>query len=46
MNEGMDEEQVPKKKPELLEGPSLSERNRRKKDREKRQEERQREVKI
>ncbi|XP_062146458.1 ABC transporter F family member 3 [Alnus glutinosa] len=44
MNEGMDEEQVPKKKPELLEGPSLSERNRRKKDREKRQEERQREA--
>ncbi|KAE8055099.1 hypothetical protein FH972_011960 [Carpinus fangiana] len=44
MNAGMDEEQVQKKKPELMDGPGLSERDRRKKEREKRQEERQREA--
>lgn len=44
MNDGMDEEQVRKKKPELMEGPVLSERDRRKQAREKRHEERKRET--
>ncbi|KDP25252.1 hypothetical protein JCGZ_20408 [Jatropha curcas] len=43
MNDGMDEE-VPKKKPEVMEGPVLSERDRAKIERRKRKEERQREA--
>lgn len=46
MNEGMDEEEVPKKKPEVMDGPVLSERERAKQARDKRKEERQREVKL
>ena len=45
MNEGMDEE-VPKKKPEVIDGPVLTERDRAKLERRKRKEERQREVEI
>ena len=45
MNEGMDEEEVPKKKPEVIDGPILTERDRLKLERRKRKEERQREVK-
>lgn len=45
MNEGMDEEEVPKKKPEVTDGPVLTERDRLKLERRKRKEERQREVK-
>lgn len=45
MNEGMDEEEVPKKKPEVIDGPVLTERDRLKLERRKRKEERQREVK-
>ncbi|KAB1201147.1 ABC transporter F family member 3 [Morella rubra] len=44
MNEGMDEEEVPKKKPEVMEGPVLSERERAKQSRDKRKQERQREA--
>ncbi|KAG7017018.1 ABC transporter F family member 3 [Cucurbita argyrosperma subsp. argyrosperma] len=44
MNEGMDEEQVPKKKPEVTDGPVLTERDRLKLERRKRKEERQREA--
>lgn len=43
MNDGMDEE-APKKKPEVTDGPLLSERDRIKIERKKRKEERQREV--
>lgn len=43
MNDGMDEE-APKKKPEVTDGPLLSERDRAKIERKKRKEERQREV--
>lgn len=46
MNEGMDEVEVPKKKPEVTDGPVLTERDRAKLERRKRKEERQREVKI
>lgn len=46
MNEGMDEEEVPKKKPEVMEGPVLSERERAKQSRDKRKQERQREVEL
>ena len=46
MNEGMDEGQAPKKKPEAVDGPLLSERDRLKLERRKRKEERQREVLI
>ncbi|KAF5478030.1 hypothetical protein F2P56_004623 [Juglans regia] len=46
MNEGMDEEEVPKKKPEVMDGPVLSERERAKQARDKRKEERQREVQF
>lgn len=45
MNEGMDEEEAPKKKPEVTDGPVLTERDRLKLDRRKRKEDRQREVK-
>ncbi|KAH7513691.1 ABC transporter F family member 3 [Ziziphus jujuba] len=44
MNDGMDEEEVPKKKPEALEGPVLTERDKAKLERRKRKEERQREA--
>ena len=44
MNEGMDEGQAKKKKPEPVDGPLLSERDRMKLDRRKRKEERQREA--
>ncbi|CAK9310878.1 unnamed protein product [Citrullus colocynthis] len=44
MNEGMDEEEVPKKKPEVTDGPVLTERDRLKLERRKRKEERQREA--
>ncbi|MED6185164.1 ATP-binding cassette sub- F member 3 [Stylosanthes scabra] len=44
MNEGMDEGQTKKKKPEPVDGPLLSERDRMKLDRRKRKEERQREA--
>ncbi|KAA0042678.1 ABC transporter F family member 3 [Cucumis melo var. makuwa] len=44
MNEGMDEEEVPKKKPEVIDGPVLTERDRLKLERRKRKEERQREA--
>ena len=43
MNEGMEEE-APKKKPEPVDGPLLSERDKMKIERRKRKEERQREV--
>jgi len=46
MNDGMDEEEAPKKKPEPIEGPVLTERDKAKMERKKRKEERQREVKI
>ncbi|KAI4315559.1 hypothetical protein L6164_028355 [Bauhinia variegata] len=44
MNEGMDDEETPKKKPEAIDGPMLSERDRAKLERRKRKEERQREA--
>lgn len=44
MYDGMDEEQAPKKKPEVLDGPLLSERDKLKLERRKRKDERQREV--
>ncbi|XP_022145934.1 ABC transporter F family member 3 [Momordica charantia] len=44
MNEGMDEVEVPKKKPEVTDGPVLTERDRAKLERRKRKEERQREA--
>lgn len=44
MYEGMDEDVIPKKETEVLEGPVLSERDRAKMERRKRKEERQREV--
>ncbi|KAF6136188.1 hypothetical protein GIB67_001597 [Kingdonia uniflora] len=43
MNEGMEDEETPKKQPEVFEGPVLSERDRAKLERRKRKEERQRE---
>lgn len=46
MDDGMDEEVVPKKKPEVFDGPILSERDRAKIERRKRKDERQREVMI
>jgi ATP-binding cassette subfamily F protein 3 len=46
MNDGMDEEEAPKKKPEVIEGPVLTERDRAKLERKKRKDERQREVII
>lgn len=46
MDDGMDEEVVPKKKQEVFDGPILSERDRAKIERRKRKEERQREVVI
>ncbi|KGN50015.1 ABC transporter F family member 3 [Cucumis sativus] len=46
MNEGMDEEEVPKKKPEVIDGPILTERDRLKLERRKRKEERQREAQF
>ena len=44
MNEGMDEEEAPKKKAEVFDGPVLTERDRAKLERRKRKDERQREV--
>lgn len=44
MFDGMDEEEAPKKKPEVMDGPVLSERDRAKIERRKRKEERQREA--
>ncbi|KAJ6851688.1 ABC transporter F family member 3 [Iris pallida] len=44
MFDGMDEEEAPKKQPEVLEGPVLSERDKQKLERRKRKEERQREA--
>ncbi|CAJ1978557.1 unnamed protein product [Sphenostylis stenocarpa] len=44
MNEGLDDVQAPKKKPEPIDGPLLSERDRLKLERRKRKEERQREA--
>jgi ATP-binding cassette, subfamily F, member 3 len=44
MYDGMDEEEVPKKKEEVFEGPLLTERDRQKIERRKRKDERQREV--
>lgn len=44
MNDGMDDEEAPKKKPEAVDGPLLSERDRAKLERRKRKDERQREV--
>lgn len=44
MFDGMDEEEVPKKKPEVIDGPLLTERDKIKLERRKRKEERQREV--
>lgn len=44
MYDGMDEEEAPKKKEDVFEGPLLSERDRQKIERRKRKEERQREV--
>lgn len=44
MFDGMDEEEAPKKQPELLDGPLLSERDRQKLERRKRKDERQREA--
>lgn len=46
MNEGMDDGEAPKKKPEAVDGPLLSERDRLKLERRKRKDERQREVQI
>lgn len=46
MFDGMDEEEAPKKKPEPVDGPLLTERDKMKLERRKRKEERQREVKI
>lgn len=46
MNDGMDEEEVPKKKPEVFDGPLLTERDKAKLERRKRKEEREREVKT
>ncbi|KAM3711782.1 hypothetical protein ACB098_01G135500 [Castanea mollissima] len=43
MNDGMDEEEAPKKKPEPIEGPVLTERDKAKMERKKRKDERQRE---
>ncbi|KAG2394323.1 ABC transporter F family member 3 [Vigna angularis] len=45
MNEGLDDVQAPKKKPEPVDGPLLSERDRLKLERRKRKDERQREIK-
>ncbi|XP_062074678.1 ABC transporter F family member 3 [Humulus lupulus] len=44
MDDGMDEEQAPKKKPEVFDGPLLTERDKAKLERRKRKDERQREV--
>lgn len=44
MFDGMDEEETPKKKPEPVDGPLLTERDKIKIERRKRKEERQREV--
>ncbi|KAF3434224.1 hypothetical protein FNV43_RR25327 [Rhamnella rubrinervis] len=44
MDDGMDEGEVPKKKPEVLDGPVLTERDRAKLERRKRKDERQREA--
>ena len=44
MFDGMDEEEAPKKKPEPVDGPLLTERDKMKLERRKRKEERQREV--
>lgn len=44
MNEGMDEEKAPKRKPEPVDGPLLTERDKIKLERRKRKDERQREV--
>lgn len=44
MNEGMDDGQVQKKKPEPVDGPLLTERDKLKLERRKRKDERQREV--
>lgn len=44
MYDGMDEEEAPKKKEDIFEGPLLSERDRQKIERRKRKDERQREV--
>lgn len=44
MYDGMDEEEAPKKKPEPVDGPLLTERDKMKLDRRKRKEDRQREV--
>ncbi|PON73599.1 Phosphonate C-P lyase system [Parasponia andersonii] len=44
MDDGMDEEEVPKKKPEVFDGPVLTERDKAKQERRKRKEERQREA--
>ncbi|KAK9274510.1 hypothetical protein L1049_021759 [Liquidambar formosana] len=44
MFDGMDEEEAPKKKPEVIDGPLLSERDRAKLERRKRKDERQREA--
>ena len=44
MFDGMDDEEVPKKKPEVIDGPLLTERDKIKLERRKRKDERQREV--
>ncbi|KAL6986452.1 ATP-binding cassette sub- F member 3 [Sarracenia purpurea var. burkii] len=44
MYDGMDEDEVPKKKPEVIDGPVLTERDKLKLERKKRKDERQREV--
>lgn len=44
MYDGMDEEEAPKKKPEPVDGPLLTERDKMKLERRKRKEDRQREV--
>lgn len=46
MFDGMDEVEVPKKKPEPVDGPLLTERDKMKLERRKRKDERQREVKT
>ncbi|XP_068640397.1 ABC transporter F family member 3 [Aristolochia californica] len=46
MFDGMDEDEAPKKQPELVEGPLLSERDKAKLERKKRKDERQREAKY
>lgn len=46
MDDGMDEGEAPKKKPEVIDGPVLTERDRAKLDRRKRKDERQREVRF